>query len=96
MPRLKKTDAQRRAERFREHYRVGKARLQLHEPDIASAIGMAESTLRKYKRSPDMFSIGQLVRLGRVFGWTEAEYMEIIEGRRIGPCTNALTTYSQP
>ncbi|NCE63687.1 hypothetical protein D1159_03615 [Pseudoflavonifractor sp. 524-17] len=67
MPRSKKTDAQRRAERFNEHYRVGKARLQLHEPEIAATLGMGESTLRKYKRRPDMFSLGQLVRLGRVF-----------------------------
>lgn len=80
MPRLKKTDAQRRAERFGEHYRVGKARLQLQEPDIAAALGMGESTLRKYKRSPDTFSLGQIVRLGSVFGWTEAEYMDIIRG----------------
>lgn len=82
MPRLKKTDAQRRAERFGEHYRVGKARLQLQESDIATAVGMAGATLRKYKRSPDMFSLGQLVRLGHMFGWSETEYMEIIEGRR--------------
>lgn len=80
MPRLKKTDAQRRAERFGEHYRVGKARLQLQEQDIASVLGMGSSTLRKYKRSPDAFSLGQLVRLGGVFGWTEDEYMDIIRG----------------
>lgn len=82
MPRLKKTDAQRRAERFSEHYRVGKARLKLQEPDIAAALGMGESTLRKYKRGPDAFSLGQLVRLGGVFGWTEEEYMDIIRGGR--------------
>lgn len=80
MPRSKKTDAQRRAERFGEHYRVGKARLQLQEPDIAAALGMGKSTLFLHKRNPDTFSLGQLVRLGSVFGWTEEEYMDIIRG----------------
>lgn len=63
---------------------MGKARLQLQEPDIAAALGMGSSTLRKYKRNPDAFSMGQLVRLGCMFGWSEIEYMEIIEGRRSG------------
>lgn len=78
MPRLRKTDAQRRADRFDEHYRVGKARLKLHEPQIASALGMGESTLRKYKQNPDMFQMGQLVRLGRVFEWTDEQFLDII------------------
>lgn len=84
MPRLKKTDAQRRAERFDEHYRVGKARLQLRDPDIAAALGVSERTLHNYKTRPDGVPFGKLVRLGNLFGWTEAEYMEIIEGRRDG------------
>lgn len=82
MPRLKKTDAQRRAERFDEHYRVGKARLRLHEPEIAAALGLGESTLRKYKREPDMFSLGQIVRLGRVFGWSDEDYLDIIRAQK--------------
>lgn len=82
MPRLKKTDAQRRAERFDEHYRIGKARLRLQEPDIAAALGVSERTLRNYKTRPDSVPFGKLVRLGHLFGWTDAEYMEIIEGRR--------------
>lgn len=83
MPRLKKTDAQRRAERFDEHYRVCKARLRLRDPDIAAAIGMGESTLRKYKRAPDMFSLGQLVRLGHIFGWSAEEYTDIIGAKNL-------------
>lgn len=80
MPRLKKTDAQRRAERFGEHYRVGKARLKLRDPDIAAALGVSERTLRNYKTRPDGVPFGKLVRLGHLFGWTEAEYMDIISG----------------
>ena len=88
MPRLKKTEAQQRAERFYEHYRVGKARLRLHEPEIAAALGLGESTLYKYKRNPDMFSLGQLVRLGRILGWSSEEYVDIITGKD-GPHTAA-------
>lgn len=80
MPRLKKTDAQRRAERFSEHYRVGKARLQLQEPDIAAALDVSERTLCRYRTRPDKVPFGKLVRLGSAFGWTEEEYMDIITG----------------
>lgn len=78
---MKKTDAQRRAEQFGEHYRVGKSRLQLQEPDIAAAPDVSERTLCRYRTSPDKVPFGQLVRLGRVFGWTEAEYMIIRGGQ---------------
>lgn len=78
MPRLKKTDSQKRAERFDEHYRVGKARMKLQEPEIASALGMAASTLRKYKQNPDKFQIGHLIRLGCVFDWTDEPFLDII------------------
>lgn len=77
MPRLRKTDAQRRAERFAEHYRVGKARLELYESDIASALGIGEATLYRYKRNPDLFSIGQIVRLMSVFDWTDEQFLDI-------------------
>ncbi len=82
MPRLRKTDAQRRAERFDEHYRVGKARMKLQEPDIASALGIGEATLYRYRRSPENFPIGKLVRLGCVLGWSDEEYMDIIRARK--------------
>lgn len=78
MPRLKKTEAQRRAERFDDYYRTSKAHLKLKEPDIAAALGIGESTLRKYKREPDMFSLGQIVRLGHVLEWPDEAYLNII------------------
>lgn len=81
MPRLRKTEAQRRAERFDEHYRTGKARLKLHDADIASALGLCETTLRKYRRIPDKFPLGALIRLGGILGWSDAEYMDIIGAR---------------
>lgn len=82
MPRLKKTDAQRRAERFDKHYRAGKAKLRLNEPEIAAALGMGESTLRKHKREPDTFSLGQIVRLCRVFEWSDEEFLDIIRTKK--------------
>lgn len=81
MPRLKKTEAQRRAERFDEHYRVGKARLKLNEPDIAAALGVSEATLYRYKRSPGkLFDL--FVRLGDVFGWSDEDYLDIIRAQK--------------
>lgn len=77
MPRLKKTDKQRRAERFSEHYRVGKARLRLRDPEIAAALGVAESTLYRYKKEPDKLPLGKLVRLKHVLGWSDREYLDI-------------------
>lgn len=77
MPRLKKSEAQRRAERFDDHYRTSKAHLKLKEPQIADALGLGVSTLRKYKRNPDLFSMGQLVTMGRIFEWPGDTYLDI-------------------
>lgn len=85
MARLKKTETQRRAERFDEHYRVGKARLKLQEPNIAAALGIGESTLRKYKRNPmsnTSFSFGQVVRLGDILGWSDEDFLDIIRAQK--------------
>lgn len=79
MPRLKKTEAQRRTERFGELYRVGKALRGLNEDDIISVLGIkSRKTLLEYRNHPDKFGIGQIAKLGDLFGWTDEEYMEII------------------
>lgn len=80
MPRLRKTDAQRRADRFSEHYRVGKARLQLRDADIATVLHVAPSTMQRYKNDPAKLSLEQIVLIGSIFGWTACEYMDIISG----------------
>lgn len=85
MPRLKKTDAQRRAERLDDHYRTGKAHLKLKEPDIAVALGIGEATLYRHRQDPDkLLSLGEFARLGRVFGWSDEDYLDIINGGRGG------------
>ena len=79
MPRPRKTEDQRRAERFRESYRTGKARIGFLEPQIAAALGIGESTMRKYKQNPcDQFSINQFAKLGELLGWSDDELLSII------------------
>lgn len=81
MPRLRETESQRRAKRFNKHYRVGKSILNLQELQIASALGVSDSTLRKYKQNPDMIKIGKLVRLSNVFEWTDEQLLDILRGK---------------
>lgn len=82
MPRMKKTEAQRRAERFDDHYRTSKAHLKLKEPDIAAALGIGESTLRKYKHDPYLFSLGQIVRLRSIFEWPDEVILDIFQAKK--------------
>ncbi len=83
MGRRRKTESQRRAERFGELYVVGKKRLGLRENEICQMIGLnAVSALWARKRVPEKFSLGQLVTLGTAFGWTADDYMAIIRPER--------------
>ena len=85
MPRPKKTDAQRMAERFVELYKVGKAKAGLTDAQCAAIAGICRKSLSNAKKDPcDRISIGQLSKLGAVFGWTDEEYLAIFcsDGRR--------------
>ena len=83
MPRLRKTEAQRRTERFGELYRVGKARLGFNEDDILVFLGIkSRKTLLTYRNHPDRFGLGQIAKLGELFGWTEEEYMDILHPKK--------------
>lgn len=80
MPRLKKTEAQRRAERFDDHYRTSKAHLKRKESDIAAALGIGVSTLRKYRRNPmgkKSFGIWHFLRLRDVLEWSDEDLLDI-------------------
>ncbi len=85
MGRHRKTDSQRRAERFGELYRVGKAKLGLTEHQICEMLGVTGPTLLARRKDPMKFSLGQLVTLGTAFGWTDAEYMSIIHPEKYAP-----------
>lgn len=78
MPRPKKTTADKRTEIFARNYRIGKARTGFQEPDVARALGVSESTLRRNKKSPGKFSVEQLATLGKVFEWSDEDCMAII------------------
>lgn len=78
MPRLRKTEEQKQAEAFHTCYRVGKARLRLHEPDVARILGISESTLALRKKSPDKFNIGEFRRMANLFEWTPDDILEIV------------------
>lgn len=83
MPRLRKTESQRRAERFSELYRVGKARLRLTEDQISAAIGLCRPTLSKRLENPDKFlRLGDLVDLGKLFDWTDEDFLAIIRAEK--------------
>lgn len=78
MGRLRKTEAQRRAERFGELYRVGKARSGLTEELVGNMLGMRRPALLARRNSPDKFSVGELALLGKAFGWSDDEFLSII------------------
>lgn len=78
MPRPKKTTADRRAEIFLRNYKIGKAKTGFQEPDVARALEISESTLRRNKKSPGKFSIDQIATIGKVFGWSDADYLAIL------------------
>lgn len=79
MGRRRKTESRRRAERFGELYRIGKARLGLTEEQISQMIGFkGRPALLDRRKNPDKLSLGQLVTLGTAFGWSDSEYMAII------------------
>lgn len=82
MGRLRKTDAQLRAERFAEVYRVGKARANLTEREVAQILGVSHVTLGKYKKTPEIFPFGKLITLGTMFGWTEDEFLAVAFPKR--------------
>lgn len=83
MPRLKKTESQRRSENFEELYRIGKARSGLTDAQCADIIGVCRKTLFAARKSPnDRVSIGQLARFGEVFGWSDEDYLKIIKAQK--------------
>lgn len=82
MPRLKKTEAQRRAERFSEHYHASKANFKLTEPQIAAALGICVTALRKYRRDPDKAPFGIVLRMGETLEWSDEVYQDIIRAQK--------------
>lgn len=78
MGRRRKTKADRRAERFGELYRVGKARFQLTEDQVGDILGMKRPALLSRRKDPGKFSIEEFSILGDMFGWTGEDVMSIL------------------
>lgn len=84
MPRPRKTESQRRAEQFGERYRVGKARICATEEQMGKVLGITRPALLARRNDPGKLSVQQLVTLGKVFNWSDEDYLAIIrpEGMR--------------
>lgn len=83
MPRPRKTESQRRAERFGELYRMGKSKVRATEAQIGAAAGMCRPALSRRLKDPEKYvSLGDLVKFGKIFGWTDEDYLAIIHAEK--------------
>lgn len=82
MPRPRKTGEDKRAEIFIRLYKIGKAATGFQEPDVSRAISITERTLLEKKKNPGKFSVDQFVTLGRVFDWSDEEFLQASGWRR--------------
>lgn len=83
MPRLRKTESQRRAERFGERYRIGKARIGATEEQIGEAIGLCRPALNRRLDDPEKYvKLGDLVKFGKIFGWSDEDFLAIIHAEK--------------
>lgn len=78
MPRRRKTEAQRRAEKIGELYRIGKSRIGATDAEIGGILGIDRSTLRRKRNTPEKMSLGEFVNLGKALGWTEQEFLSVL------------------
>ena len=78
MPRPRKTDSQRRAERFKELYRIGKARIGATDEQIADCVGVHRTTISKRMKNPGKyFTYDDLARLCEEFRWTDEDILSL-------------------
>lgn len=79
MGRKKITRADRVNQAFGEAYRIGKARADLTNLEIASIVGLkTQATLKKRRDNPMDLTLGELFNMGAAFRWTEDDYMNIL------------------
>lgn len=78
MGRRKKTEGDKRNERFQAAYRLGKAKTGFDEDFICTTLGITKPTLRARRLSPDNFRLDEFSKLGKLFGWTDEEMLSII------------------
>lgn len=78
MPRPRKTESQHRAERFRELYRIGKARIDVTDEQIGEYIGMSRPAISRRKKDPGKYvSLDDLVTFKKIFGWSDEDILAL-------------------
>lgn len=82
MPRLRKTESQRRAERFRELYKDGKKSIGATEEQIGAILGVSRPTLKRKRDNPENFSLGEFITFCARFSWSDEEILSIVRPER--------------
>lgn len=82
MPRLRKTESQRRVERFRELYKAGKNRIDATEEQISILLGVSRPTLKRKRDNPENFSFGEFIVFCELFRWSDEEILSIVRPER--------------
>lgn len=78
MGRRKKTEAEKREERFRTAFKLGKRKTGFNEEFICTALDITQPTLRARKNFPEKLNLEEFSKLGKLFEWTDEEMMSII------------------
>lgn len=78
MGRKRKTEAQRRLERFSELYRLGKAKLGFNEDKIAEILGTTRRSFLGRRNNTEKLKLGEFVKLSYIFAWSDDEILSII------------------
>lgn len=78
MPAKKKTREDRMRETFTVLYRIGKSRSGMTEEEVAGALGVTRSTLRRWRRNPNTFPFGNILKLCSLFYWDDGEITQLV------------------
>ena len=79
MPAKRKTRQDRVGDALLRRYRAGKAVAQLKEEDVAHSMGYeTRKPLGQRRRDPTKFTLGDLLSMERLFGWTAEDWLYIL------------------
>lgn len=74
MPAKRKTKEDRTAEAFARLYRIGKARSDMKDSDVADALGIKSlMTWRKRRNRPELIPLGDFAKLSVLMQWQDSE-----------------------
>lgn len=78
MGRKRKTEAQRRLERFSELYRLGKSKIGFTECRISEILGITRQCFNARRAEPEKLKLGEFIKLSKIFDWSDEEILSII------------------